>query len=78
MIKVFKEQSLLEKQEVFAPNSRLSNHVIHHTLHRERLMILEKLWEKANVKFFWIEGMQVWNKGKIVGLALPTLKACFT
>lgn len=41
-------------------------------------MILEKLWEKASVKFFCMEGMQVWSKGKIVGLVLPTLKACFT
>lgn len=41
-------------------------------------MILEKLWEKASVKFFCMEGMQVWSKGKIAGLVLPTLKACFT
>lgn len=44
----------------------------------ERMMILEKLWEKANVKFFWIEGMQIWSKGKLVGLVLPILMAHFT
>lgn len=41
-------------------------------------MILEKFWEKASVNFFWIEGMQGWNKEKTVGLVSPTLKACFT
>lgn len=44
----------------------------------ERLMILETLWEKANVKLFWIEGMQTWSKGKLVGLVLPMPKACYT
>lgn len=51
------------------------------SLHRtncERWRTLEKLWEKANVKFFWIEGTQMWSKGKLVGLVLPTLMACFT